>query len=400
LVPHVLPLATLTSVSVHDGVPLEHASVPRWHALVGVQGDPAEHGLQAPSSHTSLVPHAVPLGAGLPVSVHTGRPVEQPVVPRWHVLFGVQVAPTVHAPHAPLSQTSLVPHVVPLAALFWVSVHTGAPVVQSVVPVWQALAGVHVAPCVHALHAPPLHTALVPHDVPLAALLPVSVHDGVPIEHARVPVWQALVGVHDAPVVHALHVPLSQTRLVPHGVPFATLACVSLHTGSPVEQPTAPTWQGLTGAHAAPAVHAPQLPSSQTAFVPHGLPLAALVCVSVHDGVPDEHTRAPVWHALVGVQAAPLVQTPHAPPLQTWLVPHEVPLDALTPVSLHTGTPVEQPMAPTWHAFIGMHDAPALHVLHAPLSHTSLVPQEVPLGALSPVSLHTGTPIEQSRVPA
>lgn len=336
----------------------------------------------------------------MPVSVHTGRPVEQAFVPTWHALpGGVQAAPTVHAPHAPLSQTSLVPHDVPLAALMPVSVHDGAPLEQAVVPVSQALVGVHGAPNVHALHAPLSHTALVPQEVPLAALLPVSVHDGVPIEHDRVPVWHALAGVHDAPVMHALHAPLSQTWLVPHEVPFATLFCVSPHTGSPVEQPTAPTWQGLPGAHAAPVVHAAQLPLSHTAFVPHEVPSAALVPVSLHAGVPDEHTSVPVWHALFGVQPLPLTHMPHAPSSQTWLVPHEVPLAAFTPVSLHTGTPVEQPMAPTRHASSGTHEAPVLQVLHAPLSHTSLVPQEVPLAALAPVSLHTGTPIEQSSVP-
>jgi hypothetical protein len=39
-----------------------------------------------------------------------------------------------------------------------------------------------------------------------------------------VPVWQALPpGVHAAPVEHATQLPLSQTWFVPHGVPFDTM---------------------------------------------------------------------------------------------------------------------------------------------------------------------------------
>jgi hypothetical protein len=74
------------------------------------------------------------LAAATPVSTHTISPVEQEVTPTWHWATGVQTRPAVHAAHVPLSQTSLVPHAVPLAAVVPVSTHTGVPVVHEVAP--------------------------------------------------------------------------------------------------------------------------------------------------------------------------------------------------------------------------------------------------------------------------
>jgi hypothetical protein len=67
------------------------------------------------------------------------------------------------------------------------------------------------APTVHELHEPLSHTALVPHAVPLAVWVPVSVHTATPVEQSVVPVSHGLAGVHAAPEEHALQVPLSQT---------------------------------------------------------------------------------------------------------------------------------------------------------------------------------------------
>jgi hypothetical protein len=52
----------------------------------------------------------------------------------WQVSVGVHSEPETHAPHEPLSQTSFVPHVVPLLTFLFASTHTGVPVVQDVVP--------------------------------------------------------------------------------------------------------------------------------------------------------------------------------------------------------------------------------------------------------------------------
>ncbi len=139
--------------------------------------------LHLPAQHSSLAPQEVPLVTGLPVSEQTGTPVEHTVVPMSHGLAGVQTAPSVHALHAPLSQTSLVPHVVPLAASLPLSLQTGTPVVHDVVPVWQLLAGVHAAPTVHGVQVPLSQTSFVPHEVPFATSVPVLLHVETPVEH-------------------------------------------------------------------------------------------------------------------------------------------------------------------------------------------------------------------------
>jgi hypothetical protein len=87
----------------------------------------------------------------LPVSWQADTPVEQLVKPVWHVLVGVHATPAVHALHAPLSQTSLVPQLVPFAASLPVSLQTETPVEQLVEPAWQLLSvGVQATPDVHA----------------------------------------------------------------------------------------------------------------------------------------------------------------------------------------------------------------------------------------------------------
>lgn len=100
--------------------------------MVGVHDRPAVQALHAPLSQTRLVPHEVPLGALLPVSVQAS--VVQLMVPRWHTLAGVQALPLVHDTHEPLWQTRLVPQVVPLGTLPD-ALHTELPVAQEVTPV-------------------------------------------------------------------------------------------------------------------------------------------------------------------------------------------------------------------------------------------------------------------------
>jgi hypothetical protein len=59
----------------------------------------AVHGEHVPLSQTMFVPHEVPFWT-LPVLLHFGMPLEQSVVPVWHVLpFGLHAWPEVHAPH-------------------------------------------------------------------------------------------------------------------------------------------------------------------------------------------------------------------------------------------------------------------------------------------------------------
>jgi hypothetical protein len=166
-------------------------------------------------------------------------------------------------PHAPFRHTSFVPHAVPFVAFAPVSAQTLVPVEQSVLPTWQALLGVHVAPDVQATHEPASHTMLVPQLVPSAALLPVSVHVGELAEQSSLPVWHgALVGTHAAPVTHAVQTPLSQTLFGLQGVPSGKVVPVSLQMGTPVEQSVMPWWHTFAGEQAVPDPgHGTQFPS-------------------------------------------------------------------------------------------------------------------------------------------
>jgi hypothetical protein len=49
--------------------------------------------------------------------------------------------------------------------------------------------------------------------------VPVSLHTGVPVEQLSVPVWQGLVGGHEAPLLQTPQTPLEQTWFVPQTKP-------------------------------------------------------------------------------------------------------------------------------------------------------------------------------------
>ena len=121
--------------------------MPAWHGLAGTQIVPAEQVAQLPFWQTMSVPQAEPFGA-LPDSIQTGAPVLQAMVPRLHGFpVGVQIVPATHATQAPVAlQTISVPHEVPAATLVPLSVHDGAEPVQTSVPLWHLFAGVHAAP--------------------------------------------------------------------------------------------------------------------------------------------------------------------------------------------------------------------------------------------------------------
>jgi hypothetical protein len=187
---------------------------------------------------------------------------------------------------------------------------------------------------------------LIPHTVPLAACVPVSVHVGVPPEHEIVPVSHELVGTHEAPVVHAVQVPVSHTFMDPHDVPSGRLLFEFVQTEAPVEQTVDQTVQEPVGVQSVPAVHALHVPVWHTMFTPHEEPSASAVPVSVHVATPVEQSAVPVWHGLVGTQAMPCVHASHAPLSQTWLVPQLVPFVTLVPVSRHVSVPMEQSVTP------------------------------------------------------
>jgi hypothetical protein len=120
------------------------------------------------------VPQLVPFAMGVPVSMHCDVPVEHDVVPATHGFgFVGQPTPAAQAVHVPSKQTSgtvgPTSQVVPFARFAAVSMQVEVPVAQEVVPTLQGFGGVaQDSPSVQALHAPPLQTWFVPHEVPFA----------------------------------------------------------------------------------------------------------------------------------------------------------------------------------------------------------------------------------------
>ena len=77
-----------------------------------------------------------------------------------------------------------------------------------------------------------------------------------PVVQAIDPVRHGLLGVQAVPAAQAAHAPLLHTMFVPQTVPFACAVWVSMHDTTPLaEQVVCPTWHGLAGGQAPPAVH-------------------------------------------------------------------------------------------------------------------------------------------------
>ena len=171
----------------------------------------------------------------MPVSVHTGVPVEHESVPVWHVFVGMQLPPPVHITQLPLLQTWFEPQFVPSGRLP-VSVQTPVPEVQTMLAVRHGVVVVHEVPAVQPTQLPAvLQTWFVPQDVP-GGRLPLFAQTGVPLEQTSAPARQAVDGVHEAPAMHVMQPPFEHTWFMPHEVPFAMSAPVSMHWGEPVAQ--------------------------------------------------------------------------------------------------------------------------------------------------------------------
>ena len=296
-------------------------------------------------------------------------------------------------------QTLLVPHDKPFALLV-PSTQVIEPLKQEVVPFLQLLVGlvVHAAPAVHAMQIPLLQTMFRPHPVPLALLVP-STQVIVPVAQEVVPFLQLFVGLvmHAAPAVHALQIPLLQTP-VPHAVPFATFP-VSAQTTTPVTHEVVPVLHRFVGWQATPAWQMPHAPLLQTMFVPQVAPLAMFRPVSEQVMV-GEQDCVPAWQGLAGVQASPVVHDTHAPALHTMFVPQEVPLATFAD-STHTVTPLLQALVPVRHGLLGTAQiAPTLQSPQTPVALQTLSsPQAVPAGTIAVPALQTGVPEPQASVP-
>jgi len=95
-----------------------------------------------------------------------------------------------------------------------------------------------------------------PQVVPLA-WLPPSVQTGAPVAQTIVPLWQGLpLNEQAVPAAQATQTPLLQTLASPQTVPFAWGHCVSMQESPDVAQTVWPTWQGLLGVQPLPSVQA------------------------------------------------------------------------------------------------------------------------------------------------
>jgi hypothetical protein len=78
----------------------------------------------------------------------------------------------------------------------------------------------------------------------------------------------------------------------------------------------------------------------------------------------------PVWHWLLGVQAALCVHALHVPEPQTSFGPHGIPFGR-SAAGAHTGIPLEQSMVPALHWTEGVHDKPGVQLVASDASATA-----------------------------
>jgi hypothetical protein len=131
------------------------------------------------------VKQVVPLAANA-VGEHTGLPLEQSIAAAVTQSFvGVHAAPWLHATHVPDPLHTPPGHGVPAPA-FPVALHTGPPELQSIVPLVHGFPVLHPAPAEHDTHEPlPLHTP--PGQPDPAPTFPAKLHTGLPLLQSVVP---------------------------------------------------------------------------------------------------------------------------------------------------------------------------------------------------------------------
>lgn len=329
------------------------------------------------------------------------------MTPDLHGAPGLELhaAPAVHMPQKPLaSQTCPAPQVVP-AAFGVPSVHVCAPVAHEVTPLRQAELGlvVQLPPEAQATHMPAtLQTRSIPHEVP-GALIASSMHTGAPVEHSTTPRRQALPGlvVHAAPALHATQLPAAlQTWLLPHEAPAVAFMPSSQPGAAP--QVVRPRLQGAPGfdPQAAFGTHCRQLPPTQTRSTPQPRPDGA-GGPSMHTAVPESHRMTPVTQGVLGFpeQLVPSAQVMHTPALvHTRPGPHVVPAGRWR-VEFEQVDIAPQTVSPSTHgsAFV-VQGVPAVQVTQDPPRQTRFAPQATPLGPLGP-SMHEAVPFWQRERP-
>jgi hypothetical protein len=194
-----------------------------------------------------------------------------------------------------------------------------------------------------------------------------------------------LAGVQVPPLLQGAQVPALQTMPVPHIVPAALLP-LSTQTDEPVAQDVVPVLHALGGWHTVPAVQETHIPARQTRSEPQVIPSGWFIVVSVQTAPPVSQASVPLWQGLVGGQLAPAMQATQAPLVHTMLAPQGVPL-GLFPDVTHAETPVAHEVIPALHGSVGWQVFPAAQALQIPLLHTLSVPHDVPFVIAAAVSV-------------
>jgi hypothetical protein len=208
---------------------------------------------------------------------------------------------------------------------------------------------VHAAQLPDASQTPPAHADP-------AGALPVALQTGAPLEHTRLPVRHAVVGVQLMPLVHATHVPEPLHTPPAHAVPEAALP-LAMQTGAPVAQWVVPVVHGSPVEHDAPSLQVTHAPEPSHTPPVQEVPAVAFP-IGMHTAAPDEQTSEPVRHGSdVGMQAIPAThgeQVPapsHTPPV------HIVP-GAECPLAVQTGEPLSHEIVPVVQGSPVEHEAP------------------------------------------
>jgi len=191
-------------------------------------------------------------------------------------------------------------------------------------------------------------------------------HVCVPVLHVVWPTLQVVPdGVQPCPAMQLTQAPWLHTLLAPQvdGDPSLSGTPLSMHVGVPPAHERVPVWHGLVGVQAALATQAMQAPLLQTCPVPQACPLLTLPDSRQTDW-PVSHDVFPVRQGFPETgQSCAARQSVQTPVKQTLLVPHGLPSLSDVPLSMHTGAPAHT-RAPSWQGFAGVQVAFVAHATH------------------------------------
>lgn len=389
----------------HTGVPPVQSRVPASHATPVAHGAPGEHETQAPSPSQTPPAHVRPAGCGASAGQVTAVPSQiscashSPVDARHTV-------PAVMAPIA--TQTGL-----PLAQLVMPSSHAlpvaqGAPSMQNgtqrpapsqvprpmqAVPAAANRLGGHAEPDPSQASGTSQASTRGRHTAPEGAG-PVAAHTGLPLAQLIAPTWQAAV-TQGSPGTHMLQPPdPSHAMPTPQRTPDG-MSVVAMHTELPIGHASVPEVQGLPVLQIVPAMHSLHSPAPlHTPPVPQPVPGVTSVS-GTQTGLPEPQSVRPVVQGLPVLQIVPPTQTSHAPPpLQASPSPQVVPRGRSAP-GLHTvvigSGQVERPVV---QGLPVLQTLSEMHSLQTSPPHTPPVPQGAPSIGVS--GTHTALPEAQS----